>query len=80
VARLSFLEVAAADGVPLAASFFAPDGRDASGVVVIASATGVPCGFVPRALGLFPRRLAGPAVAGRRAVPVRGCRLIRSLL
>jgi predicted alpha/beta hydrolase len=48
VARLSFAEIAAADGVPLAASVFSPDGRPASGAVVVASATGVPRGYYGR--------------------------------
>ncbi len=42
MARVRFFAVAASDGVPLAATRFAPEDRRAAGAVVIASATGVP--------------------------------------
>ncbi len=48
MARLSFVEVAATDGVLLSASLFAPEVRDAAGAAVIASATGVPRAYYGR--------------------------------
>ena len=48
MARLSFVEIAAADGRPLAGTVFGPEARAVGGAVVVASATGVPRGYYGR--------------------------------